>query len=619
MRTPTPEQQAILVKDARVRVVRAVPGSGKTWLVAEAIRQTLDRWPNKTSGIAALSFTRVGGDEIRKAVGYDLGHPHFVGTIDAFLFRYVIRPHLCRVFNGAFAVPRIVAGEWGADNWSKCSPTLNATVGQGVKLFGCVFIDERQGKAVVAHKPHPAQPLRELAENDANAVKDAKRKIWKNCGLLTHSDAALWASKILTHPKLGAVVRAEVIRRFPFLIVDELQDTGHFLANSIRLLLDEPVTRGLLVGDPDQAIYEFSGARPDLFNAFETIDGAVTLPLSRSLRCPPAVSTVASHLKDSTGVFLPAQDRNGRALLIRYNNMVADMPKVLEAIRLNSSAALVKVVARGTATVEELTGRRANHAPSLYCRSLTHICRGVRQLRQGKNVNALAATRAALELAIFQHEGVTDEELTSARISAHEWKAFAVRCLLKVNTIPTVGTCFEWHQGAGEILDREIISFGLHSSLKFEAGKLKPQKRKGWQKPSSDFIPTLNAGGATTHRIPVQTVHGVKGETHDVTVFVCPTSSKLIQCPSNVWWSTNDKDREEKRIAYVAMTRTRGDLIVCVSEACFTRLSNDHAPFVESFECMNIADYLISEMNAAGTNYKGVSDEAQVPQSPING
>jgi DNA helicase II / ATP-dependent DNA helicase PcrA len=556
MRTPTTEQQAILIKDARIRVVRATPGSGKTWLVAESIRQTLETWPTKTSGIAALSFTRVGGDEIRKAVGYDLAHPHFVGTIDSFLFRYIIRPHLCQVFKGSFAVPRIVAGEWGADNWSKCSPTLNATVGQGIKLFGCVFVDERQGKAVVAHKSHPAQPLRELSDNDANDVKEAKRKIWKNCGLLSHSDAALWASQILGHPKLGPIVRAEVIRRFPFLIVDELQDTGHFLAKSIRLLLDEPLTRALLVGDPDQAIYEFNGARPDLFNTFEAIAGAVTLPLSNSLRCPPAVSTASSHLKDSAGVFLPAQDRIGRALLIRYSNMAIDMPKLLEVIRANSSAALVKVVARGTATVEELTGRRANHAPSLHCRSLTHICRAVRQFRQGKNVSALAASRAALELAIFQHEGVSDEELTSARISTHEWKAFAVLCLLKINAIPTMGTCFEWHQGAGEILDREIIGLGLDSSLKFETGKLKPQKRTGWQKPASDFIPTLNLGGTPTHRIPVQTVHSVKGETHDVTLFVCPTTSKLTQCPSNVWWSTSDKDREEKRIAYVAMTRT---------------------------------------------------------------
>lgn len=42
MRTPTPEQQKVLDSgDARIRLVRAVPGSGKTWLVAELLRGKL--------------------------------------------------------------------------------------------------------------------------------------------------------------------------------------------------------------------------------------------------------------------------------------------------------------------------------------------------------------------------------------------------------------------------------------------------------------------------------------------------------------------------------------------------------------------------------------------------
>ena len=37
----------------------------------------------------------------------------------------------------------------------------------------------------------------------------------------------------------------------------------------------QPKARGVLVGDPDQAIYEFNGARPDLFSAFESINGCL--------------------------------------------------------------------------------------------------------------------------------------------------------------------------------------------------------------------------------------------------------------------------------------------------------------------------------------------------------
>lgn len=67
MRTPSTEHAAILASTARVRVVRAVPGSGKAWLVAEVIREELRQWRTPTSGVAALSFTRVGGEEISRA------------------------------------------------------------------------------------------------------------------------------------------------------------------------------------------------------------------------------------------------------------------------------------------------------------------------------------------------------------------------------------------------------------------------------------------------------------------------------------------------------------------------------------------------------------------------
>lgn len=319
--------------------------------VAELIRQELDKWPTKTSGIAALSFTRVGGDEIRRAVGYELGHPHFVGTIDAFLFRYVIRPFLRSCFLN-FANPRLVPGELGAENWNKYSPNQKTTVGKGINLFGCVFIAEDNGMAVLAHKPHPAQPLRPLNGDELSQVMAAKKRIWKKTGQLTHSDAALWASEVLEHPTFGPKVRAEIVQRFPLLIIDELQDTGYFLGKSISILLGEAAVRGVLVGDPDQAIYEFNGARPDLFNRFESIEGSVSLPLASSQRCPSAIATAAGHLKDSGGRIGPALDKSGRAFLVRYGNMATDIPRILDAIKVAKNGAVVKVLARQTSTTE---------------------------------------------------------------------------------------------------------------------------------------------------------------------------------------------------------------------------------------------------------------------------
>jgi hypothetical protein len=209
--------------------------------------------------------------------------------------------------------------------------------------------------------------------------------------------------------------------------------------------------------------------------------------------------------------------------------------------------------------------------------------------RRGRNIAALASAQAALDRATFQHERVNDEELVTAKIDPFGWKGLAIRCLLKVNAIVPTGTFFEWHTEAGETIDKEVGSFRLSSVPTFVTGKLKPQNRKGSKDPAADFLPQPCTGGKALFGIQVQTVHGVKGETHDVTVFVCPTT-KADHCPSTVWWSTDHKHREEKRIAYVAMTRTQGDLIICVSEACYKRLAASRAAFVGSFECMTVAE-----------------------------
>jgi|CXWL01.1.fsa_nt_gi DNA helicase-2/ATP-dependent DNA helicase PcrA len=592
MSTPTPEQQAVVENKgkARIRVVRSGPGSGKTWLVAEIIRQTLGAWPKETSGIAALSFTRVGGDEIRKAVGHNLDHPHFVGTIDAFLFRYVIRPHLRHVFNW-FANPRLVIGEWGAEHWDRVSSNKATTIGQGINLFGCAYIGEEQGQEVIAHKPRKAYQLQPLTGNNLSLVRDAKKKIWAQHGLLTHSDAAFWAANVLADPTFGPVIRSEIIQRFPLLIVDELQDTGYFLGKSIRLLLEEPSATGVLVGDPDQAIYEFTGARPDLFESFETIAGAVTFPLVSSQRCPPAVVRAAMHLKDVKGAIVPNDEKKGRATLVRYNDMVEDTRKVIGAIYTNRSPKVVKVVVRGTTTIDALIGRRSGDAPALHCPPLRHICRAVVAFRHGRNTAALAAARAAVDRAVFDHEGVNDENLVTVGIDPRDWKKLAIQCLLKVNAIEETCTSFDWHSRAGEMLDQDIDSFGLPSTLGFAIGRLKPQRREGWDSPATDFLPHGNTDIQALLGVPVRTVHGVKGETHDVTIFVCPHPDQKARCPSILWWEVNDKAREEKRIAYVAMTRSQGDLVVCVSDETYQRLRTNRVEFVESFECMTADEY----------------------------
>ena len=217
--------------------------------------------------------------------------------------------------------------------------------------------------------------------------------------------------------------------------------------------------------------------------------------------------------------------------------------------------------------------------------------RAVVAFRQGSHVASLARSRAALDFAVFKHEGVDDEELGKNNIAPNGWKGLAVRCLLSANAITEKSSLYDWQKAAGKIIDSGIERFGLGPDLEYQTGKLKPQKRGDWKKPSSDYLPHSGESGPVLSGVPVQTVHGVKGETHDITLFICPPTRKT-RCPSLVWWSSEQKHREERRIAYVALTRSQEDLIVCVSEMCYARLQTSRQAFIRSFQCMTVDEFI---------------------------
>lgn len=590
---PSLEQRSILDSSARVRVVRASPGSGKTWLVAELIRRELATWPAATTGIAALTFTRVGGDEIRKAVGSVLDHPHFVGTIDAFLFRFVVRPFL-RLVHPAFAPPRLLPGEWGAEHWHS-GRYEDAVLGQErnrVNVFECVWIDELDGEPRAGYRRRSAPSLERLSEEMLARVKTSKKELWKKTGQLTHSDAALWASKLLEHTDYGGIIRAEVVRRFPLMIVDELQDTGHFLGKSVGLLLNEIACRGVVVGDPDQAIFEFNGARPELFQTYEAINGAQTFRLHTTRRCAPAICSAAGHLSDSKSIIKPVAQGSGRAILLTYDDMVTDVRRLYSALNATSLRGSLKIIARRTSTVDALAGRSVAIAPKLGCPALNHMHRAVVKFRQHRQSAAIAAARACLEVAAFKCEGQQDAELLATGIEPHLWQALSVRVLLAANAVPGSGDFLNWQLAVAGIVERELVQF-FGESRAIGRGTLRPKKNSGWNKLATKFLPDPYTGKAVAPPLPIHTVHGVKGETHDATIFVCPTE-KPSRCPSVIWWSEDERHREERRIAYVAVTRSRGDIYLCTSKPCFQRLSDNRAEFMAAFEHFTIDEFLHS-------------------------
>ena len=96
-------------------------------------------------------------------------------------------------------------------------------------------------------------------------------------GMIDFDDMILMGVKLLeSHCWVRRVLHA----RFPIIVVDEYQDLGIPLHRIVRTLCCRAGSRLFAVGDPDQSIYGFTGARPDLLRQL------AESPLVESIRLP---------------------------------------------------------------------------------------------------------------------------------------------------------------------------------------------------------------------------------------------------------------------------------------------------------------------------------------------
>lgn len=115
----------------------------------------------------------------------------------------------------------------------------------------------------------------------------------KECVALDFDDLLYLTVKLLEeHPS----VRAEYQNRFLFVLIDEYQDTNSAQHRLAKLLVEK---HGNLfaVGDPDQSIYSWRGARyQNILNFERDFPGAKTVTLDQNYRSTNTILQAANHL-----------------------------------------------------------------------------------------------------------------------------------------------------------------------------------------------------------------------------------------------------------------------------------------------------------------------------------
>jgi DNA helicase-2/ATP-dependent DNA helicase PcrA len=588
---PSEEQAAVLdnASNARIRVVRSAPGSGKTWLVAEEMRRSLRGWKAKHEGIAALSFTNVANQEIREALGASPAHPHFTGTLDAFIFRYITQPfHL--LHPGGLPPLQLIPAERAkamgeAQQWTRSS--LNFQVGATAQEHAHLFLVDAfgmdGGEVRFAAKWRPSG-REEIPSCRRAAVTSAKRQAWRK-GFISHSDNALIAFEILQNR--GAEVRKLLLRRFSILIVDEFQDTGWFHGQILLNLFGDISSRGMIVGDPDQAIYEFNGATPALFESALSLPGAEGMDLPTSRRCPELICSIAQGLRSSGGALRACDSRPGEASLIEVPSAAEGASRILAAARAAFPNGKHVVLCRENTIVDACVGSSLEPGDRPGSPILKALHDAVLDFRGGKAKPAIESAESALLRAAFG-SGV----LRRTGSASENWRQgllrrAAMRLLLEGHRSIEGESLLDWGNRMKERIHSVVHSLEISGLPDYT-----PQTVRAFRSSATSTVPafpsTPPTDPETIGRGSVRTIHGAKGETHSTTILCLPDPTTRSRCISHTWWSSESRHLEERRIAYVAMTRTNRRLILCVGPATLSRLRESRPAFVDQFRMVSM-------------------------------
>lgn len=246
------------------------PGAGKTYWLVNHIKNVIRNSKRLSSVryIACISYTNVAVNEIIEKLG-PYGEKVEVSTIHSFLYRNIVKPYLHLIKdeqgNPLVDFKRVD----GHDEhrliypyFQKWIVKLRATriFGNKAKLntlknclpkFGWAL--DGNGRVIATLKPQ--EYLSYITEPFKSNLQSYKLLYWQH-GIIDHDDVLYFAHKILTE---NPVLKSFISVRFPYVFIDEFQDTHPIQTQVLKWLAAESTKVGV-IGDTKQSIYGFMGA-----------------------------------------------------------------------------------------------------------------------------------------------------------------------------------------------------------------------------------------------------------------------------------------------------------------------------------------------------------------------
>ena len=292
-------------------VVKACPGSGKTYSVSARLANLILNKGFKHSGIAVISFTNTAGNEIKKSLSenyniQNIGYPHFLGTIDSFINKHIFLP-FGHLIMGCKSRPEVVGTEF--NQWYEYDSSMRNPHSQKITdpnyYFDKVSFDKND--VLLRLLPYNSYSFgKKVWDNMFKANNEYKKQIsdlieckekYFKEGKANQSDSNYISLKLL---KKYPFILKGLARRYSHLIIDEAQDTTDIQMEIIDLLDEAQQENIIFIGDPDQAIFEWNTADAELFLKKYNDKNYFNVELDENRRSSTKICSVLNKMVGST-------------------------------------------------------------------------------------------------------------------------------------------------------------------------------------------------------------------------------------------------------------------------------------------------------------------------------
>lgn len=570
--------------------ILACPGSGKTTVLIAKLKLIADKSPLKDGrGVCVLSHTNVAVSELKAKLGKSaerlLSYPNFVGTIQTFVDQYITFPFLRQFANTSI---QVVSDEDYANHLysliCKTDSKLKWFIDQQYNAFGVkrydsvvkfmanIYTDDEGG----IHLSGVNRVLAGKSTNSAISYARAIQRLLSEEGLIRYNDTYRYT--LLALKKYGSSLRTLLSRRFQYVFVDEYQDCSTLQRNVLDALFSGTETIFQKIGDVDQAIYNSTNDNTPVWQVEDSY-----MSIAHSNRYSQEIADVLSVLRTNQETIISSRGvQRIKPTLFVYDSSsrLRVIPTFIQEIQSNGLAK-PEGIYKAVGMFENVSGLKiSDYWPTFQKKvnqqSIVHFPDYISEISSALANGSLSLSerwiRKLLSKALH-YVGIKDE-------AEKEYGSISIKRYIS-NSFP-------------QIYQSSILSLSQIHDFSYSAVEKKVKEifasllGDGWLEiiPDSFMQPVREPQVASEDShilydessisIVFDTVYGVKGETHDATLYLETETKKssdirriLPLLERKITQCKNELQEKSRRCIYVGFSRPKYLLCLAISEKTY--------------------------------------------------